>query len=73
MMYQANPTSQSSNDPIIGIKMQKLPTGDHIPLANTDDNLGMISKYIKPPSSGTFVLASVNGSIQWIGTQDCEE
>lgn len=72
MMYQANPVNQIQSTPVIGVKMMKLPAGDHIPIANTEDNLGMISRYIKPPTSGTYILGSVNGSIQWIGTQDCE-
>lgn len=31
-----------------------------------------ISQYLNPPSSGTFVLGSINGSIQWIATEDCD-
>lgn len=26
----------------------------------------------RAPASGTYVLGSINGSIQWIATQDCE-
>lgn len=30
-----------------------------------------ISQYLNPPSSGTFVLGAINGSIQWIATEEC--
>jgi hypothetical protein len=26
----------------------------------------------KPPASGTHVLGAINGTIQWIATEDCE-
>jgi hypothetical protein len=26
---------------------------------------------IAPPGSGTYVLGAVNGTLQWIATQDC--
>lgn len=32
-----------------------------------------IGEYLIPPNSGTYVLGSVNGSLQWIATEDCEE
>lgn len=72
MIPKSDSSNQTSATPIIGVKMQKLEPGDHIPLANTEDDFGMISKYIKPPATGTYILGSVNGSIEWIGTKDCE-
>ena len=27
----------------------------------------------EPPSTGTHVLGAIDGAIQWIATQDCEE
>jgi hypothetical protein len=32
-----------------------------------------IGEYKIPPQSGTFVLGSINGAIQWIATEDCED
>ena len=31
-----------------------------------------IGEYLIPPNSGTYVLGSVNGAIQWIATESCE-
>lgn len=31
-----------------------------------------IGEYLIPPNSGTYVLGSVNGSIQWIATESCD-
>lgn len=31
-----------------------------------------ISQYLTPPPSGTFVLGSIGGSIQWIATEACD-
>jgi hypothetical protein len=30
-----------------------------------------IDNWIEAPSGGTYVLASINGSIQWIETESC--
>jgi hypothetical protein len=33
-----------------------------------------IGEYLdSPPSDGTYVLGSINGVIQWIATEDCED
>ncbi len=32
----------------------------------------LIDSWAEAPNSGTYVLASVNGSIQWIGATGCE-
>jgi hypothetical protein len=32
-----------------------------------------IGEYKIPPQSGTFVLGSINGAIQWIATEACDE
>jgi hypothetical protein len=32
-----------------------------------------IGEYQIPPPSGTYVLGSVNGAIQWIATEACDE
>jgi hypothetical protein len=49
---------------------------NYIPLAQLNtingQQLPAIGNYSTPPSTGTFVLGSVNGSIQWIATQDCQ-
>lgn len=59
----------------------KIPTDfqsgkNYIPLAQLNtingQQLPAIGNYSTPPSTGTFVLGSVNGSIQWIATQDCQ-
>jgi hypothetical protein len=31
-----------------------------------------IGEYKIPPQSGTYVLGSINGNIQWIATEACE-
>jgi hypothetical protein len=31
-----------------------------------------IGEYLIPPNSGTYVLGSVDGNIQWIATEDCD-
>jgi hypothetical protein len=36
-------------------------------------NGSAIGEYKIPPSSGTYVLGSVNGNIQWIATEACDE
>jgi hypothetical protein len=33
----------------------------------------LIDSWAEAPNSGTFVLASKDGTIQWIATVDCEE
>ncbi len=49
---------------------------NYIPLAQLNtingQQLPAIGNYSTPPSTGTFVLGSVNGSIQWIATQACQ-
>lgn len=88
MMYQANPVSQISAHPVIGVKMERL-SGDHFPIANSDDGLGMISKYTKIPTDGNYIVVIQNGqlgfvkanpgqlqlfnnNLGWTSTQDCE-
>lgn len=65
-MYQANPVSQASNNPVIGVKMQKLASGDHFPIANSDDNLGMISKYTKFPTGGNYIVVIRGGELGFV-------
>lgn len=62
MMYQANPVSQISAHPVIGVKMERL-SGDHFPIANSDDGFGMISKYTKIPTDGNYVVVVKNGQL----------
>jgi hypothetical protein len=31
-----------------------------------------VDKWAEAPSSGTFVLAAINGTIQWIATEACD-
>lgn len=49
---------------------------NYIPLAQINSingqQLPAIGNYTNPPSSGTFVLGSIDGQIQWIATQDCQ-
>jgi hypothetical protein len=33
----------------------------------------LIDSWAEAPNSGTYVLASVDGNIQWIETTDCEQ
>lgn len=33
----------------------------------------MIFEWWPPPEEGTYVLGSINGTMQWIETQDCAE
>lgn len=48
---------------------------NYIPLAQLNyingEYLPAIGNYINPPKSGTFILGSINGQIQWIATQNC--
>ena len=50
--------------------------GQYIPIGKQTDvngkSIPAIPEFSKAPSSGTYVLGSINGSIQWIATQDCE-
>lgn len=32
----------------------------------------LVDSWAESPSSGTYVLGSINGQIQWIQTQDCD-
>lgn len=43
------------------------------PGAGYDGNPSVDSWAEAPKGSGTFILASVNGSIQWIGTLNCDD
>lgn len=50
----------------------------YLPIAQLNNingqNTPAIGQYTQAaPSTGTFVLGSVNGSIQWIATQDCQQ
>lgn len=66
MMPKADSVNQISAAPIIGVKMQKLAPGDHIPIANTEDNLGMISKYTKIPTTGDYIVVVRSGVLNFI-------
>jgi len=49
--------------------------GQYIPIGKQTDINGRstpaIPDFSKAPSSGTYVLGSINGSIQWIATEAC--
>jgi hypothetical protein len=51
---------------------------NYIPIAQMNNvggmNLPAIGQYTaEAPTSGTYVLGSKNGQIQWIATEDCDE
>jgi hypothetical protein len=49
--------------------------GQYIPIGKQTNvngkNIPAIPDFSKAPSSGTYVLGSINGSIQWIATEAC--
>ena len=49
--------------------------GQYIPIGKQTNlngrSIPAIPDFSKAPSSGTFVLGSINGSIQWIATEAC--
>jgi len=52
------------------------PGGQYIPIGKQTNVNGKDIPAIpdftsKAPASGTYVLGSINGSIQWIATEDC--
>ena len=50
--------------------------GQYIPIGKQTDvngkSIPAIPDFSKAPNSGTYVLGSINGSIQWIATENCE-
>jgi hypothetical protein len=66
MRNQSNPMSQISQENTIGIKMQKLASGDHFPIANSDDGYGMISKYTKFPTEGDYIVVVRGGVLGFV-------
>ena len=79
-MDNSNPQNQQAGS--IENMQIKMPTsfdsgGQYIPIGKQTNvngkNIPAIPDFTsKAPSSGTYVLGSINGSIQWIATQDCE-
>jgi hypothetical protein len=70
--------NNSSSNPInLDVKEQSFSDAQKaIPLAGkyeypNGEKGNAIGEYLIPPSGGTFVLASVNGAIQWLATEDC--
>lgn len=48
--------------------------GQSIPFSRPNvgyNNSPLVDSWASAPSGGTYVLASVNGSIQWIATENC--
>jgi hypothetical protein len=72
MTNESNNTAKQLD---IRIPVNFIQGANYIPLAQLNNINGQalpaIGDYTKPPSSGTFVLGSKNGQIQWIATQDC--
>lgn len=78
-MDNSNPQNQQAGS--IENMQIRMPTsfdsgGQYIPIGKQTDvngkSIPAIPEFSKAPSSGTYVLGSINGSIQWIATQDCE-
>jgi len=50
--------------------------GQYIPIGKQTDvngrSIPAIPDFSKAPSYGTYVLGSINGSIQWIPTEGCD-
>jgi hypothetical protein len=65
-MRNSDSVNQISSNPVIGVKMEKLVAGDHLPIANSDDGYGMISKYTEIPKSGNFIIVVRNGKIEFV-------
>jgi len=56
----------------------KYPPNDGQAVAFSRPNAGkyggpLIDSWATAPESGTYVLASIDGNIQWIATTDCDE
>lgn len=49
-----------------------IPVAGRYPYPNGGEG-SAIGEYLIPPSSGTYVLGSIGGVIQWIATEDCDE
>jgi hypothetical protein len=66
-------SNQSTTLPVnFDVKEQAFSASEKgIPIAGNYDSRNAIGEYQIPPSSGTYVLGSVNGAIQWIETQGC--
>ena len=51
-------------------------TGQYIPIAKQTQlngkSIPAIPDFSEAPSSGTYVLGAINGSIQWIATENCQ-
>jgi hypothetical protein len=58
------PSSFEANAQYLPIGKQTNVNGKSIPA---------IPEFTKAPSEGTYVLGSIDGQIQWIATEDCEE
>jgi hypothetical protein len=55
------------------LKIPALPgESDPVQLTATGGELSWQSGIPEPPGSGTFVLGSIGGQIQWIATEECE-
>ena len=48
------------------------PTSEKTVLTANGGNLSWEAAIPEPPSSGTYVLGAVGGSLTWIGTEECE-
>ena len=53
------------------------PNRSYLPIAQLNsvngEDLPAIGQYSEPPQTGTYVLGSIDGVIQWIATQDCNQ
>lgn len=66
-------SNQSTTLPVnFDVKEQEFSGNDKgIPIAGKYGSRSAIGEYQIPPSSGTYVLGSVGGTIQWIETENC--
>ena len=75
-----NPVTQNQQAASIENMQIKMPSsfdsgGQYIPIGKQTDvngkSIPAIPDFSKAPSGGTYVLGSINGSIQWIATEAC--
>lgn len=79
MIQQSQSQTFSSGSPInFDVKEQNFDAGQFgVPIAGkysypNGSEGNAIGEYSVPPSSGTYVLGSIGGVIQWIATESCE-
>ena len=68
-------TSASVENMQIKIPSSFEENAQYLPIGKQTDvngkSIPAIPEFTKAPSEGTYVLGSINGTIQWIATEDC--